>query len=131
MPITFSKQGAEEAAQLRSTSMAGAVSFHAETSPQFQPIKNCVTLIDNIQLCYELDLSNLIIKVCLTAPVVGQVGCWILDKNNTCIHIGADIGLANISVDFCVSWTAKEITLKGKACAFFQCTNWDVVLFRW
>lgn len=128
MPIEFYKQ---ETGVKLGAGMVGAVNIHADASPQFQSIKNCVNLIDSVQLCYELDPINLTIKVCLTAPIVGQVGCWILDRNNTCVHIGADIGLASISVDFCVNWNAKEITLKGKACAFGQCTNWDVVLFRW
>jgi hypothetical protein len=128
MPIEFYK---EKAGANVATGAFGAVKIHADTSPQFQAIKNCVNLIDSIQLCYELDLSNFLIKVCVTAPVVGTIGCWILDKNNTCVHIGADVGLASISVDVCVDWNAKKITLKGKACAFGQCTNWDVVLLQW
>ncbi len=127
MPIEFYER---EISDKSNAGIAGAINIHADTSLQFQSIQKCVTLIDSIQLCLDADPAHLIVKVCVNSPL-GQIGCWVLDKDHTCAHIGVDIGLASISVDICANWNAKQVTLKGTACYLRKCTKWDVVIIQW
>lgn len=90
----------------------------------------CYNLAFGFTICWELDIS--IKRVAIELKLLGNsLDKWILDATHTCIHIGVDVGLGGTSLDLCVNWDKKKVTLKGEVHWLGQHKEFDVILFKW
>lgn len=95
-----------------------------------QDISGCINLIGPVQLCYDLDLNPVSVRICLKVAGV-TILCGQLNAQHPCLHFSGSYGVAKWDLKLCLNLNGQKVTLDGKACAFGLCKSFDITLIHW